>query len=153
MTTSELETFLRDTAEQHGIPGASVGVYAGGQELFASTGVTSLAGPRPVTEHTPFDVGSVSKTFTATAVVRLAAAGWIALDAPVSRYVPEFDVSPGITVLRLLNHTAGIDWRLLEDTGDGDGALAAFVKRLAGQPLIAEPGERASYSQAGYSVL
>jgi CubicO group peptidase (beta-lactamase class C family) len=55
-------------------------------------------------------------------------------------------------VMQLLNHTAGLDWRLVADTGDGDDALAGQVARLPGLELVAPPGSRASYSQVGYNL-
>jgi CubicO group peptidase (beta-lactamase class C family) len=56
-------------------------------------------------------------------------------------------------VLNLLNHTSGLGWDLITDTGEGDDALANFVAKLPELELLAAPGERASYSQAGYSLL
>jgi CubicO group peptidase (beta-lactamase class C family) len=55
-------------------------------------------------------------------------------------------------VLNLLNHTAGLDWGLIADFGEGDDALAAYVARMAELDLIGPPGGRASYSQAGYNL-
>ena len=73
------------------------------------------------------------------------------------RYVPELVLADEraaaeITVMQLLNHTAGLDWRLIVDTGDGDDALADWVARLADLELVAPPGSRVSYSQAGYNL-
>jgi CubicO group peptidase (beta-lactamase class C family) len=89
--------------------------------------------------------------------MRLVADGRVELDAPVRRYVPELvladeHAAAEITVMNLLNHTAGLDWRIIVDTGDGDDALAGFVAALAELELIAPPGTRASYSQAGYNL-
>jgi len=56
-------------------------------------------------------------------------------------------------VLNLLNHTSGLDWDLLIETGEGDDALAIYVEKLSELKLIAPPGARTSYSQAGYSLL
>jgi CubicO group peptidase (beta-lactamase class C family) len=90
-------------------------------------------------------------------MMRLVAQGKIDLDGPVRRYLPEL-VLPNeqwtseMTVLNLLNHTAGLDWRLIVDTGDGDDALAQFVARLAGLEQLAAPGTRTSYSQVGYNL-
>lgn len=97
-------------------------------------------------------------TFTATALMRLVADGRIELDAPVRRYMPELvladeKAAAEITVLNLLNHTSGLDWNIIVDTGDGDDALAAFVEKMADLPFIGEPGGRASYSQAGFNLL
>ncbi|MEV0387205.1 serine hydrolase domain-containing protein [Nonomuraea sp. NPDC050643] len=156
MTQQQLSDFVTATAGEFGLPGAAVGVLAGGRELPAFHGVTSLGNPLPIDDKTLFPLASVTKTFTATALMRLVAEGRVELDAPVRRYVPELALpderaAARITVLNLLNHTAGLDWNLI-DTDDGDGSLAAFVAKLAGLELIAPPGARASYSQAGYNL-
>ncbi|MEU8775863.1 serine hydrolase domain-containing protein [Streptomyces sp. NPDC048606] len=157
MSEQTLNGFVHAAAEEFGVPGAAVGVWVDGRELFACHGVTSLENPLPVDRDTMFLLGSVSKTYTATALMRLVADGRVALDAPVRRYVPELVLADGaaaerITVLNLLNHTSGLDWNLVNDTGEGDDALAAFVAELDALALIAEPGSRASYSQAAFNL-
>jgi CubicO group peptidase (beta-lactamase class C family) len=57
-----------------------------------------------------------------------------------------------ITMLNLLNHTSGLEFGLIADTGEGDDALAAYVAKMAELKMIARPGERTSYSQAGYNL-
>jgi CubicO group peptidase (beta-lactamase class C family) len=158
MSYDALTDFVRTTATKLGIPGVAVGVWADGREVFACHGVTSLDNPLPVDQDTLYLLGSVTKTYTATALMRLVAEGRVELDAPVRRYVPELVLADEraaaeITVLNLLNHTSGLGWDLLADTGEGDDALARYVARLADLELIAPPGTRASYSQAGYSLL
>ncbi|MFE5486189.1 serine hydrolase domain-containing protein [Streptomyces sp. NPDC056527] len=155
---AELTEFVARTATTFAIPGVSVGVWADGRETFASHGVTSLDNPLPVDEDTLFLLGSATKTFTATALMRLVADGRVELDAPVRRYVPELvladeKAAAEITVLNLLNHTSGLDWNLIVDTGDGDDALAAFVAKMAELQFVGEPGARASYSQAAFNLL
>lgn len=142
-------------AEEFGIPGACLGVLAGGREVCAPHGVTNADNPQPVDKNTLFHLASVTKTFTATAMVRLAEEGRVDLASPVRRYVPELrladqEAAARITVLNLLNHTAGLDWNLIDTAGDG--SLASFVAQLAGLDLIAPPGTRVSYSQAGYNL-
>jgi len=157
MSDMTLAAFVKAAAEKFTIPGVAAAAWADGAETYACHGVTSLEDPRPVDEHTLYSLGSISKTFTATAMMRLVAQGKVDLDAPVRRYVPEL-VLPNeqwtseMTVLNLLNHTAGLDWRLIADTGDRDDALARFVARLAGFGQLAAPGTRTSYSQAGYNL-
>ncbi|MFI7019974.1 serine hydrolase domain-containing protein [Streptomyces sp. NPDC050164] len=156
MSQQKLSDFVEAQAKEFGVPGVAVGVLLGDQEIYASHGVTSLANPLPVDEKTLFHLASVSKTFTATALMRLAAEGKVDLDAPVRRYVPEVKLADEqaaaqITVLNLLNHTAGLDWNLVDD-GKGDRSLAGLVAKLPELPLIAPPGARASYSQAGYNL-
>jgi CubicO group peptidase (beta-lactamase class C family) len=156
MSQDKLSEFVSSQATELGIPGVAVGVLLDGREMYASHGVTSLANPLPVDENTLFPLASVSKTFTATALMRLVAQGEVDLDAPVRRYVPELRLAneraaARITVLNLLNHTAGLEWNLIDD-GKGDRSLAGLVDKLPGLPLIAAPGARASYSQAGYNL-
>jgi CubicO group peptidase (beta-lactamase class C family) len=156
MSQEKLAEFVAVTAKEFDIPGVAVGVLAGGQEFVASHGVTSLENPLPVDDKTLFPLASVTKSFTATAMMRLVAEGKVDLDAPVRRYVPELRLADEaaaarITVLNLLNHTAGLDWNLI-DTDGSDGSLAAFVAKLNELTLIAPPGARASYSQAGYNL-
>ncbi|MGW2016930.1 serine hydrolase domain-containing protein [Streptomyces sp. NPDC001927] len=155
---SQLAEFVERMGVKHSIPGGIVGVWADGREAFASHGVTSLDNPLPVDKDTLFQLGSTSKTFTATALMRLVADGRIELDAPVRRYVPELvladeKAAAEITVLNLLNHTSGLDWNVIVDTGDGDDALAGFVAKMADLQFIGAPGERASYSQAAFNLL
>lgn len=158
MPNNALSEFVESTATEFGIPGVAVGVWTNGRELYACHGVTSVNNPLPVDRDTLYTLGSISKTFTATALMRLVAEGRVELDAPVRRYVPELaladeQATAEITVLNLLNHTSGLDWDLLVETGEGDDALAAYVARLGELELIAPPGARTSYSQAGYSLL
>lgn len=157
MSDLTLTAFVKEAAGKFAIPGVAVAVWADGTKTYACHGVTSLEDPRLVDEHTLYAMGSISKTFTATAMMRLVAQGEVDLDAPVRSYVPEL-VLPNeqwaseMTVLNLLNHTAGLDWRLIVDTGDGDGALAEYVARLAELEQLAAPGTRTSYSQVGYNL-
>jgi len=152
-----LAALVKATAEKFSIPGVAVAVWADGTEAYTCHGVASLEDPRPVDENTLYSLGSISKTYTATVMMRLVAQGKVDLDAPVRRYVPELVLrnerwASEMTVLNLLNHTAGLDWRLVVDTGDGDDALARFVARLAELEQLAAPGTRTSYSQAGYNL-
>jgi CubicO group peptidase (beta-lactamase class C family) len=158
MSQNTLFDFVEQTAAKFQIPGVAVGVWVDGQEHIACHGVTSVENPLPVDQDTLFVLGSVTKTYTATALMRLVAEGQVELDAPVRRYVPELKLADErtaaeITLMNLLNHTSGLDWDLLVETGEGDDALAVYVARLAELKLIAPPGTRTSYSQAGYSLL
>lgn len=157
MSQDALSNFVEATAANFGIPGVAVGVWANGREVYACHGVTSVGNPLPVHRDTLYVVGSVTKTFTATALMRLVADGRVELDAPVRRYVPELRLKDEhatevVTVQNLLNHSSGLGWDLLVDTGEGDDALRAFVAKMAELEQIAPPGARASYSQAGYCL-
>jgi CubicO group peptidase (beta-lactamase class C family) len=158
MSQLMLTDFVETTSIQYNIPGVGVGVWADGQEVYACHGVTSVENPLTIDQATLFLVASVTKTFTATTLMRLVAEGKVELNAPVRRYVPEFrlkeeQATDMITVLHLLNHTSGLDWRVSAETGEGDDALERTVAKLAEMEVIALPGTRTSYSQAGYDLL
>src|SRR3984957_8414686 len=157
MRKSPMAGFVEQRAAQYEIPGVAVAIRTKGKEYLTCHGVTDLDRPEPIEPDTPFLVASVTKTFTATAMMCLVASQQVDLDAPVRRYLPDFAVadvsaSAEITVLNLLNHTAGLDWRSPDQPDDSDGALARYVAALRDQQLIAAPGERVSYSQSGYNI-
>jgi CubicO group peptidase (beta-lactamase class C family) len=148
---------LDEAATRLAVPGAAVGVYHDGEEHYAFHGVTSIENPLAVDEHTLFQFGSTGKTFTATAVMRLVDRGEIELEAPVRRYLPEFkvkdeDMARSVTVLQLLNHTAGWGGDGLDNTGDGDDALEKFVARMADLEQVTPLGTVVSYNNASLSV-
>jgi CubicO group peptidase (beta-lactamase class C family) len=158
MTQLMLSDFVETTSKKFNIPGVAVGVWADGTEISACHGVTSVDNALPIDQDTLFIIASVTKTLTATTLMRLVAEGKVELNAPVRLYVPEFwlkdqQVADKITVLNLLNHSSGLDWRVNADTGEGDDALERYVAKMAEMELIALPGTRTSYSQAGYNLL
>ena len=113
MSPDALSGFVEAAAVKSGIPGVAVGVWADGREVCACHGVTSIDNPLPVDQDTLFVLGSVTKTYTATALMRLVAEGRVELDAPLRRYVPELKLADEqtatqVTVLNLLNHTSGL---------------------------------------------
>ncbi len=140
-----------------GVPGVALGVLQEGREHVAGLGVTSLENPLPVTADTLFQVGSITKTFTGTALMRLAEAGRVRLEDPVRKYLPEFrvkseDVSAAVTVRHLLTHTAGWVGDRFDDFGLGDDALARMVASLADLPQITPPDTVWAYNNAGFYV-
>jgi CubicO group peptidase (beta-lactamase class C family) len=153
----ELHDVVASLAEELEVPGVAVGVLLDGEEHHAFHGVTSIENPLPVDERTLFLCGSTTKTFTATAIVRLAEQGLVDLDAPARTYVPELrvedeDAAASVTVTQLLNHTAGWDGDFFRNTGDGDDALARYVAAMSGLRQLAPPGEVISYNNASLAV-
>ena len=107
---SEIDAYLRGEMEKAGIPGAALGVIKDG-EVFYLKGY-GLAGDQvtAVTAQTSFAVGSLSKSFTAMAVLQLYQSGELMLDDPVTEYLPWLKVGGGvpagdITIRHLLNQT------------------------------------------------
>src|SRR5437763_16146720 len=136
MDEKQLGMAVAEIADGLGVPGVAVGVYIDGGEQYAFDGVTNVESPLPIDDKTLFQFGSTGKTFTATAVMRLVDQGKVDLHAPVRTYLPDFglkdeDVARQVTVLHLLNHTAGWSGDVMDDTGDGDDALEKYVELLA----------------------
>ncbi len=148
---------MRELAEELEVPGVAVGLFHDEREDFAFHGVTSVENPLPVDEATLFQFGSTGKTYTSVALLRLVEAGKVDLDAPVRTYVPELrlrdaTVAETVTVLQLLNHTAGWDGDDFSDFGDGDDAIARYVEHMAELQQISPPGFIVSYNNAALSL-
>jgi len=141
------------------IPGAALGILAGDREEHAVFGVASLSSLRPVTPATLFQTGSLSKTYTATAIWRLIDEGALALDAPVRTYLPTLRLSDDttaatVTVANLLDHTAGWYGDATFDTGSDADALARYVaERLPLPPQLFPCGAFFSYNNAAFQLL
>jgi len=154
---SELAKQLTSIAEELEVPGVAAGIYSGGEEEYAFHGVTSVENPLSVDENTLFQYGSTHKTFTATAIMCLVDQGKVDLNATVRTYIPELKtkdptVAERITVLQLLNHTAGWSGDAPEKCGDGDDARAIFVERLADFEQVTTLGMTVSYNNAAVNV-
>lgn len=153
----QLQGFVEEAAERHGVPGTAVGIYLDGEEQYAFHGVSSIENRVPIDEDTLFLFGSTGKTFTATAIMRLVEQGKVALDEKVRTYIPELklkdeDVAREVTVLHLLNHTGGWEGDFMESTGEGDDALARYVERMAELEQVTPLGETVAYNNAAVNL-
>jgi CubicO group peptidase (beta-lactamase class C family) len=156
-TEAELRGQVSVLANELDVPGVAVGVVIGDEDHQAFHGVTSVEDPLEVNERTLFQNGSTGKTYTSTAIVRLVERGEMDLDAPVRTYVPELklkdeQVARDVTMLHLLNHTAGWDGDLFENTGEGDDALDRYVARMATIEQVTPLGATVSYNNASLSL-
>lgn len=164
VTTASLDRELRDLVEAERerlhIPGVAVGVIHGDDEWYAGFGVTNVEAPSPVDDGTLFQIGSNTKTYVATAVMREVEAGRIDLDAPLQRYLPDFALGEGgdaasVTMRHLLTHTGGWDgdWVLVHPVGGrNDDALARMVEAMPEAPLLTPPGSLFHYNNTGFSI-
>jgi CubicO group peptidase (beta-lactamase class C family) len=141
----------------HGVPGVAVGLLASGREYIRGYGVTNVQYPVPVDGDTVFRIGSNTKNFTGTAIMRLVEQGQVDLDSPVRRYLPDFAVSDPatsalVTVRQLLNHSSGWLGDDLQDFGPGDDAVAQYVASMTKLPQLTPVGTVFSYNNAGLVV-
>jgi len=156
-TEPELQEKVSEVATRLNVPGVAVGVAIGPATHVAFHGVTNLDEPLPVDAGTLFQIGSTGKTYTATALMQLVEQGRVELDAPVRTYVPELrlkdeQVAHDVTVLHLLNHTAGWDGDFFKDTGEGPDALDLFMRAMANLEQVTPLGSMVSYNNASLGL-
>ncbi|AVT38364.1 serine hydrolase [Plantactinospora sp. BB1] len=159
---NEVAGWLRDRLPallaEHRVPGAALAVSAGGQVVEVAEGVLSKATGVTATTDSVFQVGSITKVWTATLVMQLVDEGRLDIDAPVRDVLPDFRVadeaaSAAITVRHLLVHTAGFEGDIFTDTGRGDDCVRRYVDTLGEVAQLFPPGEMFSYNNAGFCVL
>ena len=123
-------------------------------EAQAAFGLADQATGRRNAADTRFNLGSITKTFTAMAIAQLVQQGRVALADPLVRHVPDYPnqaAAARITIRDLLTHRSGVAQFMRADFGDV--SVAAMVKVVGGEPQAFAPGERQEYSNGGYVVL
>ncbi len=154
----ELAAFAVSEMARLHVPGLAVGVLHNGEVYAGGFGVTNVDHPLPVRADSLFQIGSTSKTFTATAVMQLVEEGLLELEAPVRRYLSEFALqseadAARLTVKHLVTHHGGFVGDYFRDTGRGDDALGRIVAKMANSPQLVPAGTVFSYSNACFYVL
>jgi CubicO group peptidase (beta-lactamase class C family) len=158
---AELQPLLEEFIGKQSVPGFTIVVVERLRVAYSySFGVTDSENPKPVTDRSLFHMASVTKPFTATAVMQLAQRRKIDLDAPAAEYLPYFKVygkhKGVVTARQMLTHTSGLPdvtdyhWG---DPHDDDGALERYVRSLRDLQLESRPGTAFRYSNIGYDIL
>ncbi len=162
ITVAAVEARLRAAANRDAPAVVFGAVWRDGTILVRSAGTSDLRTHVGISGKTPMAWFSITKLFTATAVMQLADAGRLGLDEPVSRYLPNLRIAKegrDATVRDLLSHTAGlrnprpVSWiHLADEPGPG---IDALVSRVIGSSpeLDSRPGDRFSYSNLGFLLL
>jgi CubicO group peptidase (beta-lactamase class C family) len=155
-----IDAYITAQMQAERLPGLALGIVKGNEIIhLRSFGVADPTG-RSVTPQTPFIIGSLTKSFTALAVMQLAEAGKLGLDVPVQRYIPWFhlanpEASTQITIRHLLNHTSGISRYSGREllAGKGDKTIEQRVRELGTVALTEPVGATFQYSNTNYQVL
>ncbi|CAM2978899.1 serine hydrolase domain-containing protein [Saccharomonospora xinjiangensis] len=155
-STGTIDAYLAEAWESTGVPGFSA-VVTHHDRVVHAAGYGHDAEGNPVTEHTPMRVASLSKSFTATAVLTLVDDGRVKLDEPVATYLPEFrmadDRAGRITVRQLLNQTSGLSDTGVDITSAEEAtSLREYVAALSDGTLAADPGTRWEYCNVNYEL-
>jgi CubicO group peptidase (beta-lactamase class C family) len=157
-----IDDYVRARLHDLRVPGAALGIVKDGEVVHLQTFGSADDDGNAVTVQTPFKIGSMSKSFTALAIMQLVDAGKIQLDAPVQQYLPEFRVadpeaSKRITVRHLLNQVSGIPtstgMSYVFQTDTSDDALEREVAKSKDVKLTHDPGTRFQYSNRNYTTL
>lgn len=159
---ADIDRVFRAFVERAHVPGAAWGIVVDGELAHAGfAGVRDIATKAPVDADTVFRIASMTKSFTALAILKLRDEGRLSLDDPAERYVPELkDLkypttdSPRITIRHLLSHSEGFP----EDNPWGDRQLARTDDEMsqmlrAGIPFSNAPGIAYEYSNYGFAIL
>lgn len=150
---------LDELAADHGVPGAVLGVLRlGDPDVYNwATGVLNIVTGVPVTTDSLFQIGSITKTWTATLIMQLVDEGRLDLDAPVTDVLPELqlgdpELAKQVTMRHLLTHSSGIDGDIFVDTGRGDDCLERYVAGLGDARTNHPLGQTFSYCNTGYAI-
>lgn len=157
----DVDEYITARMRSDRIPGAAVAIVKGNRIVYLKGYGQADPSGRPVTPQTPFLIGSITKPFTALAIMQLVDAGKVQLDAPVQRYLPWFRVadpaaSAQITVRMLIDQTSGLPQSPTLVTWtwpDYPDALERHVRLLADSKLSFPPGQDFAYSNANYVTM
>ncbi len=148
---SATETILKDS----GVPSASLGIVENGKIVYSHAfGLAHVQPPLQANADMAYPIGSISKQFTASAILLLQQQGKLSVDDPVSKYFPELTAASKVTIRNLLTHTSGY-----QDYAPQDYTIPAWkmpgdplkvVHEFAGKPLDFEPGTQWQYSNTNF---
>lgn len=158
----EIDRIFRDWADQGPVPGVAYGIIIDGELVHANAfGLRDAGAKTPTSVNSVFRIASMTKSFTALAIMKLRDEGRLSLEDPVAKYVPELATlcyptkdSPVLTVRHLLSHSEGFP----EDNPWGDRQLAISPATMslwmkAGIPFSNAPGVAFEYSNYGFAIL
>ncbi|HLR52873.1 MAG TPA: serine hydrolase domain-containing protein [Candidatus Avamphibacillus sp.] len=153
LETNDIDDYITNYIELNGLPATSIVVVKDG-ELVYENGYGHDSNGEPLTEKSLMRIASVSKSFTAFAVLQLVDEGEIKLDDPVVNYLSELTIDDSrwdqVTIRQLLSHTSGIPNPTIVSPANN---LKAGVDRLHDWKLQSQPGDKYAYSNANYWIL
>src|SRR5713226_449112 len=153
----QIDKLATDTLTRTGVPSASVAIVKGGQIAYVKAyGDARLDPKTPATPEMRYSIGSISKQFTATAILLLQEQGKLSLDDKVAKYIPNLTRANEVTIRQLLSHTSGY-----QDYWPQDYVMPGMLEPTTAQkimytwakkPLDFEPGTKWQYSNTNYVI-
>jgi CubicO group peptidase (beta-lactamase class C family) len=147
--------FIRQTMQEQRIPGLQIAVVKDNRIVLSeSYGLANVENQVPLTATTLLPINSATKSFTGVAMMQLAEAGLVEIDAPISRYLGDLpEAWQGVRVRQLLAHTSGLP-NIVDRQGlIGGGTELEAWKAVKDRPMDAPVGERFAYNQTNYGLL
>jgi D-alanyl-D-alanine carboxypeptidase len=157
-SASAIDAVITKQLEEQHVAGAAVGVYQDGALIDLKTfGLRDVAKKLPVDADTRFEIGSVTKQFTAAAILQLQEQGKLSIDDRLAKYLPTFPHTNEVTLRQLLNQISGLpDYTDLPDIATAMSTIPDATDKIvayASKPLRFPPGTKWEYSNTNYWVL
>jgi len=155
---NNLQTYAEELIKKHNIPAISLAIFRNGELSEASAGILNLNTGVEANTDSIFQIGSITKVFTTSLIMKLVDEGRIELDKPVKHYLRDFQLADpraasSITVKQLLNHSSGIAGDYFPDDVNEDGPhIARYVDRCSQLPLMHPVGDGFSYSNSAFAI-
>src|SRR5437868_4399682 len=152
---SRIDAQIQALLDRFHTPGASVEVVTGGKTIYAGAfGLRDVAHRLSAQLSTEYEIGSITKQFTAAAILQLQEAGKLDMDATLATYLPRAPHASEVTLRQLLAHTSGMPEYFNSCEGVSRSmSFDALIGLIAGKPLDFPPGSRWRYSNTGYILL
>lgn len=152
-----IDTIVTDVIKETGVPSASIAIVQGGKLVYTHAyGLARLEPPMPASTEMRYAVGSISKQFTAAAILMLQQEGKLSLDDPVGKYVPGLTRGDEVTIREILSHTSGYEDYWPEDyvmvTMMNPETAQEIVDTWGKKALNFDPGTRWQYSNTNYVI-
>jgi D-alanyl-D-alanine carboxypeptidase len=158
VASTEIDRDMQAAIAQHQATGITIAVIRDGAVVYEHAyGLRDAAQNLPATISTQYEIGSITKQFTAAAVMQLVGSGKISLDAKLADYLPQAPHAAQVTIRELLSHTSGepeyLDGKDVEAAAAHPVTFDQLMARIAGKPLDFTPGTQWEYSNTNYIVL
>lgn len=157
-TEAQIASIAEQSLKQTGVPSASVAILQNGRVVYARAfGLADVASGKKATAEMAYPIGSISKQFTAQAILLLQERGKLSINDPVAKYFPNFTRAKEVTLKNLMTMTSGYedfapqDYIIPEWRGNVDPL--ANATKWATKPLDFEPGTEYQYSNTNYVIL
>jgi D-alanyl-D-alanine carboxypeptidase len=158
VTRARINEVVTNVMQEKHIPGLSIAVsLSGGKMIEESYGLANVEYKQPVEKDSIFEIGSISKTFTAIGIMMLQEEGRLSVNDRITKYFPQYPGWNDITLKHLLQHTSGIkeltETEPFKSSQGRDWTPQEVIAGIAREPLDFEPGQKAKYSNSGCIIL